>query len=410
MKKKNVTIIVKAVLFLALLICVTVFVGKILQRKDEYIRYKQFYSEKENFDVLFFGSSRALDCFQPMELWEDYGITSYNLAQHSEILGKNYWSMYNAFKYNTPKVAVVDISTFGGSTSVSSESSESDRAYMHNTLDHMPLSREKIEAVNALCSKDLRLEYLFPLILYHSRWNDLGNSDFYGNEPARKGAETRTTLAPAEFVPWPTDDLAEIFDPSSVNLDKIIALCKERNVQLICVCLPAPEGTYYTTMNSFSQYLEDNDVPFINLWDKEDIINYATDFADASHVNNSGSKKLTSVIGEYLSTNYSFSDKSDKEKASWNEALQRYKGSKTYEVVTGSADITSTLLRIMSDDDFKAEIVYKDKETIEAMGISELLKEMEGYSDIYEDFTLQCNVSLTVYFEGNEEPLVSQQY
>lgn len=39
-----------------------------------------FFNQPKDYDVLFFGTSHVRYGIYPMELWEEYGITSYNLA------------------------------------------------------------------------------------------------------------------------------------------------------------------------------------------------------------------------------------------------------------------------------------------------------------------------------------------
>ena len=112
MKNTKTIITVKKIagvlLFLVLLAVCTLYVMRTLKDKGNYLKYMDFYEEEESFDVLFFGSSRMLDGVYPMELWEEYGLTSYNMAQHSEGMRTSYWQMKNAFAHNTPKVVVVD--------------------------------------------------------------------------------------------------------------------------------------------------------------------------------------------------------------------------------------------------------------------------------------------------------------
>lgn len=85
-----------------------------MQDKNNAEKYMEFYKEKEDFDVLFFGSSRMLDGVYPIELWDTYQITSFNMAQHAESLPVTYWQIKNVLNYTTPKVIVVDVSVFWG--------------------------------------------------------------------------------------------------------------------------------------------------------------------------------------------------------------------------------------------------------------------------------------------------------
>ena len=52
-------------------------------------------------------------------------------------------------------------------------------AYNRLTLDGMRMSASKIRAVKASMMEDERLiDYIFPILRYHSRWNELTREDF----------------------------------------------------------------------------------------------------------------------------------------------------------------------------------------------------------------------------------------
>ena len=78
--KKIIRSVISLILFAVLLVCSTSAVSDLLRDRVNTSKYDRFYSEKEDFDVLFFGSSRVLDGVAPMQLWKDYGIRSYNMA------------------------------------------------------------------------------------------------------------------------------------------------------------------------------------------------------------------------------------------------------------------------------------------------------------------------------------------
>ncbi len=322
--KNRVQIIIKIIVFIVIFGVLSSLLTKLLIRKEEYGKYQEFYSEKDRFDVLFFGSSRMLDAVWPMELWKDYGIKSYNMAQHSETLARSYWSVLNAIKYNKPGVIVVDVSLFAGQTYIDKDSSMEDKAYLHNTLDHMPMSIIKIKAINNLCSFSERGEYLFPLALYHSRWSSLTKDDIIPVRSPMKGAEVRDKTEPQQYSPWPTEEKSEVFLSEGLNLDRLIDLCEKNNIEPVFVCLPVPGADYYTTINSFEEYFHERGIPFINYWKDDSLLDYEKDFADDSHLNRSGAIKLSGAIGKYLSDHYSFDHENNKTDDEWNRELKEY--------------------------------------------------------------------------------------
>ena len=65
----------------------------VLERKDSLYKYADFFdmAEKDQIDVLFMGSSHVINAINPVFLFEDYGITSYNMGGHGAMLQATYW-------------------------------------------------------------------------------------------------------------------------------------------------------------------------------------------------------------------------------------------------------------------------------------------------------------------------------
>ena len=397
--------VMKVLLFLFLLSLCTYYVSRTLKDKYNYHKYEGFYEEKENFDVLFFGSSRMLNAIFPMELWEDYGLTSYNMAQHSETTGVTYWQLKNALQYNTPKIAVVDISLLRRET-VTAENEEAKGA-LHKSLDHMPLSKLKYEALQDLTVEIDPWEYLFPLTIYHNRWNDLIREDFYLPSTARKGAEPRVAITPLDPCSWSSQDSSPALDTLGTRIDDIVALCREENVELIFTCMPSPWISSLVgacaDMNAFTAYAEQLEIPFLNFAKDNHFLNYATDFYDSSHVNPSGAKKLTKTLGEYLAEHYVFTEKKEHTLKNWEDALAEYKKMKIDELVREKmeGDLNSYLI-LLNDDDYLFKISAPDKNCVgkdlslpvlQELGITE--------QDISFDNTLS-SIQITVYDSAEE--------
>ena len=70
--------VIAVILTLALLLAALFGLSELVKRKASYIQYADFFDEKQNFDVLFFGTSHVLDAVQPMKLWKDYGFHARN--------------------------------------------------------------------------------------------------------------------------------------------------------------------------------------------------------------------------------------------------------------------------------------------------------------------------------------------
>ena len=120
-----------SIIFLLILIFIISKADQLLERKYSYSKYADFYEQDEDFDVLFFGTSHMLNAVSPMELWNDYGIVSYNMANYSETICTNYWQLISALEHTTPKVVVVDLLALDNDSKINGSS-------LHNFTDTIP--------------------------------------------------------------------------------------------------------------------------------------------------------------------------------------------------------------------------------------------------------------------------------
>ena len=104
--KKNLAM---TALWLAALVCCLLLADKLMRRDDSERKYGAFFADQQGFDVLFMGTSRVLDAISPLELWRDWGITSYNMGNNSEPLELTRHVLDLAFDTHVPKIAVIDV-------------------------------------------------------------------------------------------------------------------------------------------------------------------------------------------------------------------------------------------------------------------------------------------------------------
>lgn len=101
--KNKVWEIVKIVFFF-LIVCALVFGASVVcERKDSKKKYNDFFKMSDQVDVLFLGSSHVLNGVNPALLFDEYGITSYNMAMHGGVMSESYWTLINALDYCSPK-------------------------------------------------------------------------------------------------------------------------------------------------------------------------------------------------------------------------------------------------------------------------------------------------------------------
>ena len=136
--KKN---IIKISVFLILLFLCLGYLTNLLERKYSANKLNGFFDEKENFDVLFFGTSHLINSVYPMQLYNDYGIISYNMGNNSSNIPTTYWILKMALNYKKPKLVVIDCYSLSKNYKIARNDS------LHNVMDGYPLSLTKIKAV-----------------------------------------------------------------------------------------------------------------------------------------------------------------------------------------------------------------------------------------------------------------------
>ena len=133
---------------------------------------EEYYKDKSDHEVLFVGDCEVYENFSTITLWEKYGITSYIRGSAQQLVWNSYYLLEDALRYETPKVVVFNVLALKYNTPQS-------EAYNRMSIDGMKWSQSKIDNINASMMKDENfIDYVFPLLRYHSRWSELTSDDF----------------------------------------------------------------------------------------------------------------------------------------------------------------------------------------------------------------------------------------
>ena len=314
--------IAMVVLWLAALVCCLLLADKFMRRDDGERKYGAFFADKQGFDVLFMGTSRVLDAVQPLEMWRDYGFTSYNMGNNSEPLPVTAHVLDLAMDTHVPKVAVIDVFYM---THAMDEAWT--YPFRHVFLDEIPLSRAKIDAVRATLPEDEWLEFLMPFSLYHGRWDEIlsGSAErMVDCEAYMMGAEVRSGRVAGNGVM--TDEIEEKPLPGDDGLRAIAALCRENGVEPVFIALPGhATEREQRAMNRAGVIAQELGVPFVNMM-QMGLIDYQTDcLDDVGHLNPDGARKVTAYLGQWLMERFAFEDKrADSRYDYWHENLRAY--------------------------------------------------------------------------------------
>ncbi len=341
----------------------------ILIRKTNAAKYRTFFEQAEDLDVLFFGTSHAMDSIFPMELWNDYGIASFNLAESSNSLATTYWIIRNALNHANPKMVVVDISKMESNRKIARVS------YQSVSLGRFPLSADKVRAMYDLFNDkeakdetgvscyERRWELLCPFLAYHSRWTELSKSDFKRTGSSlQKGANYIINVAkPVEHQMISEDQVLGEDTVGQDYLRRIIELCQSRDIDILLTYVPFPASEKKQVSGNTARVIaEEYGIDYIDFVRLDNVVDYTTDLFDStSHLNPSGARKVTRYLGEYITTHYDVPDRREDERyQQWDKDYDTYVDYKIKRLK--KQDSIDKYLMLLSDEGFESCVYVKE--------------------------------------------------
>lgn len=161
------------------------------------------------------------------------------------------------------------------------------------------------------------LDYIFPILRYHSRWSDLSSEDFeymfHKDKVSHNGYYMRVDTRPVDDFPEP-EKLSDytLGDKAMEYLDKMRVLCEENGIELVLVKSPSLYPHWYDEWDEqIVEYADKYGLDYFNYEKLADEvgIDYNTDTYDAGlHLNLSGAEKLSEYFGKYLTETYDLTD------------------------------------------------------------------------------------------------------
>lgn len=265
---------------------------------------EEYYEETTPHDVLMVGDCEVYESFSPVDLWREFGITSYIRGSAQQLVWQSYYLLEDALRYEKPEVVVFNVQALMHDRPQKEE-------YNRMALDGMRWSVSKLKAVQASMLPDEKfVDYLFPILRYHSRITQLTKEDieYYARHKkvSNNGYYMRVDTAPFVEGVWFEDEPEDYaFGEMPMEyLDKIRLLCESEGIRLVLVKAPSVSPVWYDEYEKqVVSYAERYDLSYLNylkLFDRVKL-DYDTDTYDMGlHMNLSGAKKMTSFLGEFL--------------------------------------------------------------------------------------------------------------
>lgn len=289
----------------------------------------QYYGEAGGHDVVLIGDCEVYANYSPMEMYRSQGITAYIRGSSQQLLWQSYYILKETLNYETPKAVVLNVNAMRYSEPVKEE-------YNRLTIDNMRWSAEKVGIIQASMTEEENfLSYVFQILRYHSRFDDLTVEDFEylfkRKDNTWNGYLVNRNISPAGQLPVkrPLADY-RFGDICYEYLDKITDLCEENGVELILVKAPSLYPYWYEEYDAqIAAYAEQNGLSYYNFTEKVDEIglDFQVDTYDAGlHLNHTGAVKLSNYFARILAQEHDLADhRNDPEIAEiYEEKLKRY--------------------------------------------------------------------------------------
>lgn len=362
---------IRIILFLAVFLLCFRGISRVFQAKDNEELSPYYYQYSKNtFDVIIAGSSVSKNGIQPVQLWENNGIVSYNLSNGNQSLACSYYILQDALERDHPKLIVLDVTYAEDSGVVRSDT------FVHYLTDEMPLSDKwRYRMIRDLIPEEKRTEFYWPFYSYHTRWKELSASDFKNGTYQKNtlGAVTsgRTmSLSTTLFNRVDTDDaLPEV---SRDYLNRIITLCRDNQTPLLLICCPVSgdnggdvsEGDFNrrrSIMKQIASIASENSIPFLNFLEDDSALGLEPyqDYRDGVHLNYWGSEKLTSFLGNYIRQNYDIPDRrTDSDYTTWLDPLVQKYQKAVRKQTFATTSRTDTEFRLLTDHLQDEDLLY----------------------------------------------------
>ena len=370
---------------------------------------EEFYDEPKNsIDVLIVGGSHTMCSVSATSIYDNTGLTAYNLPTWSQPVWVSYHYIVEALKYQKPQIVILD--AFGSFydrsyfTGVDVDLVSDDFAQLMKpslNLLQLNLARRRVQV-----TKKVWEEYL-NITKYHTRITELTEEDwqkiFIDNSTPAKGYGPFYTKEDFSGYEYPvTTETRDLYPYAEEYLLKIINLCKEKGIKLALVKIPhIADENDIMLVNTIHRIAEENGVDFLD-YNSSNVLelDFSYDWADHGHLNNYGAKKATEAVSNYINTLGVVSEHSDEIIDRWNSASEfEHEESTRMEIkLAESFDVMAE--RVEKQKNTSLILVKQDGGMLEASDVDKIYSLFEG-TMMSMDRQIIADNDLFVYTDGS---------
>ncbi|MCR4781302.1 MAG: hypothetical protein K5851_00940 [Lachnospiraceae bacterium] len=305
MKKTAKNILFFVILALLLVLPGTMMTSKFMERNHlangkNGVHAKLACEHKNSLDVIVIGDSESYTSVSPMQIWKDYGFTTYAAGQPGAKLTESKSVLRTALKNQKPKVVMLET---------------------NNLFRFEAKKNETQDFISRKIYKSL------PLLKEHNVWKspfmELRGKTF-------KGFSISTKVKPYKGGDYMvrTSKRMKIEQTNIDTLHDIEEMCRENGAQLVLYSAPSPKNYNYKKHNALVALSKKEGLKYVDLNMKLDELNidWSKDTRDkGDHLNCSGAEKTTAYIGKYLVKNFNLGFTQDRTTAlRWDKLLNNY--------------------------------------------------------------------------------------
>jgi len=296
--------------------------------------------KNDSIDVLMIGNSDAYRGFSPIDCWKDYGISSCVSGKPWQNSRGAYNILRDMFYSERPRVSIrklafkelksIKTDFFSGRDNVV-QSLDKRIDFLIKTMTKSGFSKEIQNLDDGL---ETKINYYFPLLIYHERWNSLNVKDITDIDNvwhfASKGFVLSKDCEPYsggyDYMDIKSKKTVKIADKPLSYLNKIVDLCEQNNIKLVLVCMPSAFSWTGQKHLAVAEFAQSHNLEFIdyNLPETNTGFDWLTDSVDGgNHLNYNGALMITTNLGKYLKDNFELPDhRSDPYYMQWEDDIK----------------------------------------------------------------------------------------
>lgn len=263
-------------------------------------------------DFFVCGASHAMRGFRPDILDQELDVNSYNLSCSRQTMQGRYELLSLELNRNPAKTVVLELSYDSMTRNRDEEGPEGDMYMLGKLGGFMPRIKYFFSAIRPKEYGRMYYNYIDNGVncikkIIHGTWTNK-NTKLEKGYAAYKRDDDELNQDLKKI--YHTRSFEEtVYEPNVEYLNKIIALCKEKNVQLILVTTPLSKVTVcrYDNLDTFREWYEnianENGLQYYDfnlIMDKEEKLPDSSAFSDKFHLGNKGAGTFTKMFTDVL--------------------------------------------------------------------------------------------------------------